>query len=179
LEVTQIYVENLRVILEADKDFCDAGVGNRKECNAAQSIMGEDWLDATNATTLSRTILNNLGPVHLKIPEIKDGLGAQGMSRFVQVGISCGEEQTSRVQREEFVTSEVEETNHLPTYLPTTRPYGFRFEEMHQIRLSLTMSASLSKCRQYRNRFIDGVLSGLTRPRPPAPCSSGTGNAIR
>jgi hypothetical protein len=80
---------------------------------------GEDWLNATNATTLSRTILNNLGPVHLKIPEIKDGLGAQGMSRFVQVGISCGEEQTSRVQREEFVTSEVDETNHLPTYHST------------------------------------------------------------
>ena len=30
------------------------------------------------------------------------------------------------------------------------------------------MSASLSKCRQHRNRVIDGVLSGLARPRPPA-----------
>jgi hypothetical protein len=39
LEVTQIYDENLRVILEADKEFCDAGVGNHKECNAAHSIM--------------------------------------------------------------------------------------------------------------------------------------------
>jgi hypothetical protein len=92
LEVTRIYSENLRVILEADKDLCDAGVGNRKKCNAAQSIMGEAWLDATDAATLSRTILNNLEPVHLKIPEIKDGPAAQGMSRFVHVGISCGEE---------------------------------------------------------------------------------------
>jgi hypothetical protein len=119
LEVTRIYFENLRVILEADKDFCDVVVGNRKKCNAAQPIMGEDWLDATEAATLSRTILNILGPFHLRIPEIKDDPAAQGMSRFVQVGIiSCGEEQTSRVQWEEFVTSEVEATNHLPTYLP-------------------------------------------------------------
>lgn len=177
-EVTRIYFENLRVILEADKDFCDVGVGNCKKSNAAQPIMGEDWLDATEAATLSRTILNILGPVHLRIPEIKDDPAAQGMSRFVQVGISCGEEQTSRVQREEFVTSEVEATNHLPTYLPATRPDDFGFEEMHQIRLSLPIY--VSKSEQMSPASNSGHRRRVERAGPAsAPGSSGTGNAIR
>ena len=180
MEVTRIYFENLRVILEADKDFCDVGVGNRKKSKAAQPIMGEDWLDATEAATLSRTILNILGPVHLRIPEIKDDPTAQGMSRFVQVEFF--------LRRKTNIESAAggicnlkgrgdKSPTYLPTYLPTTRPGDFRFEEMHQIRLSLT---NVSKSEQMSPASKSGHRRRVERAGPAsAPGSSGTGNAIR